>query len=61
MKALELDKMEQLKGGSCSAEVAMVVGTAILFSAVPGGFLFGAARVAMGYARGRKLYQACFA
>lgn len=62
MKALELERMEQLNGGhsSCAQEVAAVVGTTILFSAIPGGFLFGAARIAVGYWRGSALYDACF-
>lgn len=62
MKTLDLEKMEQVKGGlsNCTEEVLWTAGTVIFSAAVPGGFFFGLGRIAVGIAQGSALYDACF-
>lgn len=60
MKALELERMEQVEGGSCTAAVLLAIGTGFAIAAGPVGWKAMAAAAFLGAGNGYNVGDQCF-
>ena len=60
MKALDLEQMEQLEGGSCFVAAGLAVATGFFIAGGPATWWMAAGAAAAGAAHGQNVYNECF-